>query len=366
MDGNVESDDVAGSKWAKIDANKYLLDAIVDKLNYPDSKKAFKKLYYSNPATSAELIERAANGPAIKADLKEEIPGIIDIPTGKLSKEDKVKYSDTVPYAAQVEAGNVILPHPKLYPWVNDWIEEHAVFPKGAQDGRVDSGRQAVNYLTTAKHVWNMFSAEDTHLLKIQWNQTTHRNTLHYGSMVQLKDLSVWFLETLWDDVEGKLFVYGCWDAPEANPVIQVPMIVSRMQQTAYVTENILANADMFKEDARIKSVAKMYRKEYGNVLPSVSVGFREAVKYDQAGAIVIGNQMFGNKQIYISHEAKPAARQFASWTVEKGRPTTDDHGYCVCLCQVLSELKRRLLLTKRPKPKDYDTVVEKRFTRNC
>ncbi len=366
LDGKAESDDVAGSKWGKVDANKYLLDAIVDKLNYPDSKKAFKKLYYSHPGTSAELIERAANGPAIKADLKEVIPGIIDIPVGKLSKEDKVKYSDTVPYAAQAEAGNIILPHPALYPWVNAWIEEHAVFPKGAQDGRVDSGRQAVNYLTTAKHVWNKFSADNTHKLDIQWGQMHPRVTLHYGSMVQMKDLSVWFLESIWDDVEGKLFVYGCWTAPDANPVVQVPLIINRMQQRKYKTENILSNAAMWKEDARIKSVGSMYRREFTSVLRTVPVGLRESIMYDQMGAIAIGNQMFTRKQIYIAHECKEAARQIASWTVDKGKPKEEDSGYCLCLCQIISELRRRKLLVKKPGKKDYDTVVEKNFSRRC
>jgi len=216
------------------------------------------------------------------------------------------------------------------------------------------------------KHVWKSFSEKDTHLLNINWKETGRYKTLHYGSIVQMKDLSVWFIEALWDDVEGKLFVYGCWSADEANPVIQVPLIVIRMQQTKYITENILANSQMFKEEARIKSVASMYRREYRSVLPSITVGFREAIKYDQMGAIVIGNQMFGRKQIYVSHDCKEAARQFASWTVDKGKPNDQDNGYCIALCQIISELKRRELIDKKPKERDYDTVVEKRFSRNC
>ena len=41
-----------------------------------------------------------------------------------------------------IEAGNIYLPHPQLYPWVNDFIEECAAFPNGAHDDQVDAMTQ--------------------------------------------------------------------------------------------------------------------------------------------------------------------------------------------------------------------------------
>jgi predicted phage terminase large subunit-like protein len=359
LDGNLTSDDVAGSKWSKIDANKYLLGAIVDKLNYPDSKKALKELYYNRSDTSAVLIERAANGPAVKSDLENEIPGIIDIPTGKLSKEEKVKYSDTVPYASQVEAGNIFLPHPALHQWVNDWIEEHALFPKGAQDGRVDSGRQAVNYLTTAKHIWNTFSASNVHKLDINWENTYNpKSAKHFGAIVQLKDLSIWFLEALWDDKAGKLFVYGCWNSPESNPSKLVPKIIHRMKLTQFQVTKICTNDLMWKNDGYIKSSAVLYKEEFRK--RSINPKMNESFKYDLYGSITAANQMFEHKDIFVSKGCSGAARQFAGWTVAKGKPSEDDHGYCLTLCLIISELRRLKLVKDTPKPKPDYFPIEK------
>jgi predicted phage terminase large subunit-like protein len=43
-----------------------------------------------------------------------------------------------------IEAGNVYLPHPQIYPWVTDLIEECAAFPNGAHDDQVDAMTQAL------------------------------------------------------------------------------------------------------------------------------------------------------------------------------------------------------------------------------
>jgi hypothetical protein len=204
-----------------------------------------------------------------------------------------------------------------------------------------------------SKFVWSFFTEKDTHKLEIHWEETKYRKTLHYGSIVQLKDLSVWFLEALWDDVTGYLYIYGCWSEGLANPSLQVPKIILRMQAKKYRIENILANSDMFSEDIR-KAPATYYRREFSKRLPETSVGFREAIKYDQMGSIVEGNKMFYRKRILVEKSCKEPARQFAGWTVENGKPSNDDCGYCIALCQILSELKRRHLIKKEIPTRDY------------
>jgi hypothetical protein len=49
--------------------------------------------------------------------------------------------------SAQVESGNVYLPHPEITPWVQDFIEEVVSFPKGSYDDQVDAMTQALNQL---------------------------------------------------------------------------------------------------------------------------------------------------------------------------------------------------------------------------
>lgn len=277
----------------------------------------------------------------------------LDRPTG--SKEERCR-----PWCALAEQGHVFLVRGE---WNRTFLAEVGSFPFGKKD-QVDSVSGGYKIATRNKPVWPLMILSNTSELDIKWDETNYRKTLHYGSIVQMKDLSVWFLEALWDDVDGNLYVYGCWTRDEANPTLQVPMIILRMQQKKFRTENILGNESMFKDTGYIKSVAKLYYQAYAKALPSARVGFREAIKYDQTGAIVAANQMFGLKQIFIDHKCKDAARQFASWTVEKGKPDQVDNGYCIALCQIVSELSRRQLIKKIPPVKDYAKVESKNFRR--
>lgn len=135
------SDRVAGSVWGKRGSNMYLLDAVSDQMGVLASANAIKALAAKHPDAHAKLIEDAANGPAVCEILRQQVPGLILVPTGggKIARA----------YAAQPywEAGNVWLPDPEIAPWVNDWVEEIVHFPKWAHDDRVDSMTHAINYL---------------------------------------------------------------------------------------------------------------------------------------------------------------------------------------------------------------------------
>ena len=364
LDGNLESDDVCGSKWGKNNANKFLLNRMLGKMNYPESKKAIIELYKSNIATSSVVIERAANGPAVKSDLENEIPGIITKPTGRLSKEDRVKISDTVPYAAQVESGNIYLPHPSIAPWVNEWIDEHAKFPKCAQDGQVDTGSQAINHLTTAKYIWNYYSAEDTHHLNIDWSKTFSRPTKHYGAIFQEKDLSMYGLEALWDTRGGKLYIYGCWSMENPNPITLAPQIAMRMQLKQYKADRILCNKAMYNSEGYVQTTAKVLKSQFKKMRLSQVIS--EPIKYDQSGAIMAANQLFMMKKVFVDKKCSDAARQFSGWIIEKDKPSTDESAYCNCLCMIISELRRSKALIEIKKIKDYQPaeIIDKKLAK--
>jgi len=358
--GEKENDDVVGVKIAKKGANKYFLEEEIDKMDYPATRKSVRKLYHSNKGTSNIIIEKAANGPAIKADLDNEIPGIITIPTGRLSKEDRVKMSDTVPYTAQCEAGNCYLPHPEVKPWVDGFIEEHANFPKVSQDGQVDAASQGVNYLTTAKHIWYNFSKDTTVPLEIKWKEAGKRPTLHFATMYQHKDLSLWVLQMLWDDVAGKLFVYHNWMYENPVPTVIAMEIIKRMKLKQFRHERVICNERMFAKEGHIQSVAQVMRNEIRKT--QVRVNISEDIRYDQTGAIFAGTQMFAKNEIYIDESCSEPARQFAGWIIDKGKPSEEDCGYCICLCMVISELKRRRLLEKKKKVRDYKDAYPKKY----
>ena len=143
-----ESDFVCGFKVGVKGARRYFLDCIHDRMGFTASKDAVKRLRAREPVASRVLIEDKANGPAVIDALKATVSGLIAVePTGS-------KYARASAATGDVEAGNVYLPDPDVYPqhraWVDGLIEEWAIFPNGANDDRVDASGQAINYTRSA------------------------------------------------------------------------------------------------------------------------------------------------------------------------------------------------------------------------
>jgi len=360
LDGLTTSDDVAGGKWGKIGAQKYLLNQTCGKLNFPDTKKEIVKLRDLNSATSAILIERSANGPAIKSDLEQEIPGIITIPTGKLSKEDRVKISDTVPYIAQVEAGNIFLPHPSLFSWVDNFIVEHANFPKSKQDGQVDQSAQAINYLTTRKNVWPNYRPMDARHhsnFALIWEYYYNYGAVYLGSDMQLSMVC-----GLWDRKNRHLYMYGESIMHQSAVNRLAAEIVVGMKCDHRDVRGLYGNDDMF---ADYRSVSELLNNELRNIctakrLKSV-ISCREPYEYDRTGAMALVNLMFSRHEITIHNKLNELSRQCSMWYVDKDKPAPG-YDLCEALSMLVFELNRteKITLTVQT-PTDYPAVKEKK-----
>ena len=132
------ADFVVGQVWGRKGANKYLLDQVRDRMDFPATIQAVRTLSAKWPQARAKLVEDKANGPAVIATLKREISGLIPVePQG--SKESRAWA-----VSPDIEAGNMYLPDPGIAPWVHDFIEECAAFPNGANDDQVDAMSQAL------------------------------------------------------------------------------------------------------------------------------------------------------------------------------------------------------------------------------
>jgi predicted phage terminase large subunit-like protein len=134
------SDYVVGQRWVRHGANRYLIAQTRDRRDFPATlaeMKAFRLAEYGS-LVHRRLVEDKANGTAIIATLRDEIPGLIPVnPT--TSKEARARA-----VTPEVESGNVYLPNPAEYPWVNDLIGELRSFPTGAHDDQVDTLTQAL------------------------------------------------------------------------------------------------------------------------------------------------------------------------------------------------------------------------------
>ena len=132
------SDYVTGGVWGRKGADKYLLDQVRGRMDFPATLAAVRALTAKWPRARAKLVEDKANGPAVIAMLKREIPGLIAVePQGS-------KVARVAAVSPDVEAGNVYLPDPSIAPWVGDFVEECAAFPNGKHDDQVDQMSQAL------------------------------------------------------------------------------------------------------------------------------------------------------------------------------------------------------------------------------
>lgn len=134
---------VVGQVWGRIGADKYLIDQVRDKMDFPATVQAVRKLSAKWPSARVKLIEDKANGPAVIATLKREISGIIPVNPegGKLVRAHAV--------SGDIESGNAFLPDKSLAPWVDDFVNECAAFPNSTYADQVDAMTQALNRLSS-------------------------------------------------------------------------------------------------------------------------------------------------------------------------------------------------------------------------
>ncbi len=132
------SDYVVGQIWARKGSDKFALDQVRNRMDFPATIAAVRGLSASWPAAQLKLIEDKANGPAVIATLKHEIAGIVPFnPQGS-------KDARAAAVSPDIEAGNVYLPHPSIAPWVEGFVEECAAFPNSVHDDQVDAMTQAL------------------------------------------------------------------------------------------------------------------------------------------------------------------------------------------------------------------------------
>jgi len=139
--GTDRSDFVVGQLWGKQGAERFLIDQVRDRMDFPttiQAIRAFKAKHQSKAKMIPIVVEDKANGPAAIATLKRELQGVIAYQP-EVSKELRLKS-----VSPMFEAGNVLIPDPSLANWVNDYIEELVGFPNMAHDDQVDVTTQAL------------------------------------------------------------------------------------------------------------------------------------------------------------------------------------------------------------------------------
>ena len=128
---------VAFGRWKTL---AFILDMYRERVGFVETLDAVRGLVRAHPA-AAIYVEGKANGPAVIDVLRLEIPGLIE------SNVEVSKIARAQAASPHVEAGNYVLPHPSLYPWVAVAVEECKLFPNAANDDVVDCLTLADRYL---------------------------------------------------------------------------------------------------------------------------------------------------------------------------------------------------------------------------
>lgn len=134
--GEADSDYVVIQVWAHTSDRYYLVDQYRARLSFPATVQAILDMRAKWPKVSKILIEDKANGPAVISVLKKRLPYIkpINPEGGKEARANAVVYL--------FANDRVFLPPESIAPWVGEYRQELARFPRGANDDQVDATTQ--------------------------------------------------------------------------------------------------------------------------------------------------------------------------------------------------------------------------------
>lgn len=118
----------------RIHHDRFVLWRYRKQCTFTELEEAIKLVQKLFPGCRRKYIEMKANGPAVVNRLKSKIPGLIPIPNKITGAGKEARAAAATP---MVESGNYYLP--ENAPWLDEWIDEFASFPKGAHDDQVDS-----------------------------------------------------------------------------------------------------------------------------------------------------------------------------------------------------------------------------------
>ena len=301
---DVTIDYVVGQVWGRIGITKFLLEQVRGKWDLMQTITAVRELSLMHSDCSGIFIEDKANGDAVNSLLKKEFPNIVMYST------DKDKYSRALPSQRQLEAGSLYIPDPNEKPWVEEFIDECKVFPKGKNDDQVDAMSMAIERLTFMPRVVGGYGKE--HFFQFPIPNGGER----YASLVLLKNMTIQGLSFTWDNQERKLYVYN---------------EVTNMDNLGNLPESVWGNEKMFKDG---QNTAFFIRKK--------GIRIRENGTYDESGAILTLNQMVQSKMLVVHQTCVELDKRLKSWSLRNNAPDRDEMGIVEALLLIVSILREK------------------------
>ena len=152
--------------WGVKDKQIYLLHVLRKQLEYPDLKRAVRDQLQLFEA-KVVLVEDKGSGTQLIQELNREGLGAV---TAYQPEGDKIMRMHA--QTAIIEAGRVLLPAEA--PWLEDYLHELTVFPKGKHDDQVDSTAQFLDWLSTPMQSWGIYELARRQAEKLQHPEKLH------------------------------------------------------------------------------------------------------------------------------------------------------------------------------------------------
>jgi len=151
-----DTDYVVGQLWGAHGLDRYLIAQVREKLNQIQSGNMIAEQFEKWPKIHKILIEEAANGPDVIADLQTVVPRRVLEAVPVRGKGSKIKRAISCQrIVSDEEPGRVYLPPKNGRPWVatdkGNFMAEVCGFPNRRRDDQVDAMTQALNWLRTRK-----------------------------------------------------------------------------------------------------------------------------------------------------------------------------------------------------------------------
>lgn len=322
FDSKEGSDEVAGHVWAARGLDSYLLDRVFKKMNFVESRDAIVDLRDRHPDYTAIIIEEAANGAAMLADLRPIVSNLHPMKT-----EGKSKEARAVPYVKKQEFGNIYLPHPTLYPWVKEFITYHAQFPKG-KDHDIDAAAHAMKYIGNVQRVFNTFSIERNvpDILTVDWSKP--KSDFLVGIWLNGIDYYVVYVHHNENNV---LSVLHC-DKGVGSINSLMALIRTRITALGGPTKfKLFGNKQMFSDGRDLAS--EFFKHKI----------WLQPVDYNEVGAIGVVKRFLLQRSMFIKSSCNDLIHEMSGWYIENDKPAGDFY-FCRSLLNVVSAISDKIL----------------------
>lgn len=137
-----DNDNTALVAIGKRDNKFYIIDVAYGKMDIVKQVETIINFCEKHNWIRAKLIEDAANGSPVSRMLDNRITGLIKVASKGVPKD--VRIMAMIP---EINAGNVLIPDPKIHSWIQPLLTEANMFPKGKHDDLLDALQYSLDYL---------------------------------------------------------------------------------------------------------------------------------------------------------------------------------------------------------------------------